>query len=208
MHNNSVVLIGNLGDDPEITSMESGDRKAKLRIATSQSWKDGDGNRQERTDWHNVVVWRKWADKVEGLRKGDKIIILGGEIQTRSWEDRDGNKKYATEISVPPWPQGEIYKAEGLFDDDRGGRGGGRGGDRDRGGSRGGGRDDDRGGSRDRGGRDDRSARGRDDDRDRGRDDRGNGDGRRDTRPPAEERGARPAQRSTARDLDDEIPFN
>jgi single-strand DNA-binding protein len=95
---NKVILLGNLGKDPEVRSLEGGAKVAKFPLATSESYKDKAGNRIEQTEWHNVVVWRGLADIAERyLRKGNSVYVEG-KIRTRSWDDKDGNKKYITEI--------------------------------------------------------------------------------------------------------------
>jgi single-strand DNA-binding protein len=95
---NKVILIGNLGADPEVRYTPSGTKVTSFRIATTEKWKDKDGNKQERTEWHQVVTYAKLADVCgEYLAKG-KQVFIEGRIQTRSWEDRDGQKRYATEI--------------------------------------------------------------------------------------------------------------
>jgi single-strand DNA-binding protein len=95
---NKVILIGNLGRDPEVRYTQSGSAVATLNIATSESWKDQSGQRQEKTEWHKVVVWQRLAEIAkEYLSKGQKVYIEG-RIQTRSWDDREGNKRYTTEI--------------------------------------------------------------------------------------------------------------
>jgi len=99
---NKVMLIGNLGADPEIKSFQNGGRIANLRIATSETWKDrATGESKERTDWHNVVLQ---SDGLVGvaeryLRKGSKVYIEG-QLRTRKWQDKDGNDRYTTEVSV------------------------------------------------------------------------------------------------------------
>ncbi|MGE5314937.1 MAG: single-stranded DNA-binding protein [Acidobacteriota bacterium] len=94
---NKVMLIGNLGKDPELKYTNSGVAVATFSVATPDSWKDQDGNMQERTEWHNIVAWRKLAEICgEYLKKGKKVYIEG-KIQTRSYE-KDGVKKYITEI--------------------------------------------------------------------------------------------------------------
>jgi len=96
---NKVMLIGNLGKDPELRFTSSGVPVATFTIATNESWKDQDGNLQERTEWHNIVAWRKLAEICgEWLKKGKKVYIEG-RIQTRSYDDKNtGAKKYMTEI--------------------------------------------------------------------------------------------------------------
>ena len=96
---NKVMLIGNLGKDPELRYTTSGVAVATFSLATSDSWKDQDGNMQERTEWHNIVAWKKLAEICgEWLKKGKKVYIEG-RIQTRSYDDKNtGSKKYFTEI--------------------------------------------------------------------------------------------------------------
>ena len=99
---NKVMLIGNLGADPEIRSFQNGGRVANLRIATSETWKDKNtGERQERTEWHTVAIF---SDGLVGvverfLRKGSKVYIEG-QLQTRKWQDQQGNDRYSTEVVI------------------------------------------------------------------------------------------------------------
>jgi single-strand DNA-binding protein len=94
---NKAILIGNLGKDPEVKEV-NGTKIAKFSLATSDSYKDRDGNKIERTEWHNIVLWRTQAEFAEKyLRKGLQIY-LEGRIRTRNWDDKEGNKKYITEI--------------------------------------------------------------------------------------------------------------
>jgi single-strand DNA-binding protein len=96
---NRAMLIGNLGKDPELRYTSTGKAFASFSLATSSSWKDQDGNMQERTDWHNIVAWQKLAEVCgEWLKKGQKVYIEG-RIQTRSYDDKNtGQKRYITEI--------------------------------------------------------------------------------------------------------------
>ena len=96
---NKVILVGNLGADPESRSLNNGGEVVNMRIATSESWKDRDGNRQERTEWHNVVIFNENLGRVAKsyLRKGSKVY-LEGQIQTRKWTDNNGNDRYTTEV--------------------------------------------------------------------------------------------------------------
>ncbi|MCP3663735.1 MAG: single-stranded DNA-binding protein [Gammaproteobacteria bacterium] len=96
---NKVILIGNLGGDPEIRYMPNGNAVANVTVATSESWKDKNtGESQERTEWHRVVFFRRLAEIVgEYLKKGSKVYIEG-KLQTRKWQDKDGNDRYTTEI--------------------------------------------------------------------------------------------------------------
>jgi single-strand DNA-binding protein len=96
---NKVTLIGHLGKDPELSYTTSGVAVAKFSVATGERWKDDGGNVQERTEWHNIVAWRKLAEICgQYLKKGSKVY-LEGKIQTRSWDDKNtGVKRYTTEI--------------------------------------------------------------------------------------------------------------
>jgi single-strand DNA-binding protein len=96
---NKVILVGNLGKDPEITNIGNDVKKAAFSLATSESYKNKDGNKVEQTEWHNIIVWRGLADVAEKyLHKGSKIY-LEGKIKYRSYDDKDGNKRYITEIT-------------------------------------------------------------------------------------------------------------
>lgn len=95
---NKVILVGNLGKDPELRYTPSGTAVATFSLATTERYKDRDGNRQDKTEWHNIVAWRQLAEICgKYLHKG-KQIYVEGKIQTRSYDDRDGNKRYITEI--------------------------------------------------------------------------------------------------------------
>ena len=96
---NKVILIGRLGSDPEVRYTPSGVAVANFSIATSEEWKDKDtGEKKERTEWHRIVAWRRLGEICgEYLSKG-KQVYVEGRLQTRDWEDRDGNKRYTTEI--------------------------------------------------------------------------------------------------------------
>lgn len=95
---NRVILVGRLGRDPEMRHTSSGTAVANFSVATSERWNDQKGERQERTEWHNVVVWNKLAEICnEYLSKG-KLVYIEGRLQTRDWEDRDGNKRRTTEV--------------------------------------------------------------------------------------------------------------
>ena len=97
---NKVILIGRLGADPEIRYTPSGAEVATFRIATSESWTNKSGEKEERTEWHRIVAWRGLA-KICGeyLSKG-KLVYIEGRLRTRSWEDRDGNKRMTTEVEA------------------------------------------------------------------------------------------------------------
>lgn len=95
---NKVILVGNLGNDPEVRYMPNGNAVANLSLATSESWKDQQGQQQERTEWHRITMYRKLAEIAgEYLKKGSQIYIEG-KLQTRKWQDPQGNDKYTTEI--------------------------------------------------------------------------------------------------------------
>jgi single-strand DNA-binding protein len=96
---NKVILVGNLGRDPELRSTTSGQQVAKFTLATNRKWRDRDGNRQEHTEWHNIVCWGRQAEIAgQYLRKG-KQIYVEGRLQTQSWDDKQtGEKKYRTEV--------------------------------------------------------------------------------------------------------------
>ncbi|KQT48792.1 single-stranded DNA-binding protein [Aureimonas sp. Leaf454] len=179
---NKVILVGNLGADPEVRRLNSGDAVVNLRLATTESWRDkSSGERKEKTEWHNVVIFNENLVKVaeQYLKKGSTVYVEG-QLQTRSWEDQSGQKKYTTEVVLQRF-RGELQMLGGRGEpgggggggDDyergpRGGGGGGGGGSRYGGGGAGG------GGSRGGGGRP-------------AGDDYGGG--------------------GSSRDLDDEIPF-
>jgi single-strand DNA-binding protein len=119
---NKVILVGNLGDDPESRSLNNGGEVVNLRVATSENWKDKDGNRQERTEWHRVVIFNENLGRVAKsyLRKGSKVY-LEGQIQTRKWTDQSGQDRYSTEIVL------QRFRGELVLLDSRGGGGGGGG---------------------------------------------------------------------------------
>ena len=136
---NKVILVGNLGKDPESKSFQNGGKVVNLRIATSESWKDRQsGERKEKTEWHQVAIFdERLADVAEKfLRKGSKVY-LEGQIQTRKWQDQSGADRYTTEVVVPRF--GGVLT---MLDGPGGGQGGGQGGGSQGGGSRGGGDDD------------------------------------------------------------------
>jgi single-strand DNA-binding protein len=97
---NKVMLIGNLGRDPEIRYTQNGTAVANFTMATTDRWTDGTGERQEKTEWHRVVVWAKQAEIVgEYLKKGRQVYVEGS-LQTREWTDREGQKRYTTEVKA------------------------------------------------------------------------------------------------------------
>lgn len=97
---NKAMIVGYLGQDPELKYTESGSAVTNLRVATTRRYKDRDGNQVEQTEWHNVVAWGRTAEVAnEYLAKGS-MVIVEGRLQTRQWEDRDGNDRYTTEINA------------------------------------------------------------------------------------------------------------
>jgi single-strand DNA-binding protein len=131
---NKVILVGNLGKDPEVRRLNSGEPVVNLRIATSENWRDkATGERREKTEWHSVVIFNENLAKVaeQYLRKGSKVYIEG-QLQTRKWQDQSGQEKYSTEVVLQRF-RGEMT----LLDSRGGGAGaeGGSGGDYERGGA-------------------------------------------------------------------------
>ena len=120
---NKVILVGNLGADPEARSLPSGSEVVNLRVATSENWKDKDGNRQERTEWHRVTIFNENLGRVAKnyLRKGSKVY-LEGQLQTRKWTDQSGVEKFSTEVVL------QNFRGELVLLDSREGGGGSRGG--------------------------------------------------------------------------------
>lgn len=119
---NKVILVGNLGRDPEVRTFPSGDRVVSFSVATSETWRDKNtGERKERTEWHNVSIFNEQLGKVaeQYCRKGTKVY-LEGQLQTREYTDKDGNQRKATDVVVPRF-RGELH----LLDGKGGGREGG-----------------------------------------------------------------------------------
>lgn len=117
---NKVILVGNLGKDPELRYTPSGAAVVTFSMATAERYKDKDGNRQDKTEWHNIVAWRQLAEICgKYLHKGSQIYCEG-KIQTRSYDDRDGNKKYITEIVMD-----QMHMLGGRGDQGGGSGGGG-----------------------------------------------------------------------------------
>ncbi len=143
---NKVILVGNLGRDPEIRSFQNGGRVANLSIATSETWRDkASGERKEKTEWHRVAIFNdRLVDVVEKyLKKGAKVYIEG-QLETRKWTDQSGQEKYTTEVVLRQF-RGELTMLDGRGggpsggpDEDMGGNGGPSGGGMGGGGSRGG----------------------------------------------------------------------
>jgi len=97
---NRVILIGNLGADPEVRHLESGASVARIRMATNESYKDKNGQWQDRTEWHDVVAWRALAERAEKSLKKGMTIYVEGKLTHRSWEDKEGNPRRTTEVSA------------------------------------------------------------------------------------------------------------
>lgn len=188
---NKVILVGNLGRDPEVRYMPNGDAVANYSIATTETWKDKNGMRQEKTEWHNIVMYRRLAEIAgEYLKKGSSVYIEG-RLQTRKWQDKQGNDRYTTEIVAD--------QMQMLGGRNSGGGGGGyEGGSHDGGGYGGGGGGGNMGGgSGNRGGNYGAPQGGYDDNQPpRMRDD---------TPPPPRRQEAKPA--ANFDDMDDDIPF-
>jgi len=128
---NKVILIGNLGRDPEIRSLNNGDRVANLRIATSETWRDkSTGERKEKTEWHSVVIFNDNIVKVaENYLKKGSTVYIEGSLQTRKWTDQQGVEKYSTEIVLQRF-NGQLTMLGGRNDSQGGSQGGGYGGGR------------------------------------------------------------------------------
>ena len=146
---NKVIIVGNLGRDPEVRTFQNGGKVCNLRIATSETWKDRNtGERKERTEWHSVAIFSEPLARIaeQYLRKGSKVYIEG-QLETRKWQDQSGQDRYTTEVVLRPY-RGELTLLDGR-DGGGGGGGGGYGGGQG-GGDYGGGYDDrgydDRGG--------------------------------------------------------------
>ncbi len=138
---NKVILVGNLGADPEVRTFQNGGKVCNLRIATSENWKDRNtGERRERTEWHSVAIFSEPLARIaeQYLRKGSKVY-LEGQLETRKWQDQSGQDRYSTEVVLRPY-RGELT----LLDSRQGGGGGDFGGGS--GGGYGGGNDDGYGG--------------------------------------------------------------
>jgi len=95
---NKVILVGNLGIEPEIRTLENGTKVARLRVATSESYTNREGIRVENTEWHTVTLWRQLAEIAEKYLEKGKQVYIEGKLQTRSWKDKEGNDRYATEV--------------------------------------------------------------------------------------------------------------
>ena len=122
---NKVILVGNLGQDPEIRSFQNGGKVANLRIATSETWKDrNSGERRERTEWHTIAIYSEPLVRVaeQFLKKGSKVYVEG-QLETRKWQDQQGNDRYSTEVALRPF-RSELHmldgKAGSSAGDDRG----------------------------------------------------------------------------------------
>lgn len=122
---NKVILVGNLGRDPEVRTFQNGGKVCNLRIATSETWKDrSSGERKERTEWHSVAIFSEPLAKIaeQYLRKGSKVY-LEGQLETRKWQDQSGADRYSTEVVLRPY-KGELTLLDGRGDNQGGGGGG------------------------------------------------------------------------------------
>lgn len=133
---NKVMLIGNLGQDPEVRSFQNGGKVCNLRIATSETWKDKEGQRQEKTEWHTVAIFSEGLVRVceNYLKKGSKVYVEG-QLQTRKWQDQNGQDRYSTEVVLRGF-NGTLVMLDGRGEG--GGGGGGFGGGQRSGGGSGG----------------------------------------------------------------------
>jgi len=125
---NKVILVGNLGRDPEVRTFQNGGKVCNLRIATSENWKDRNtGERRERTEWHSVAIFSEPLARIaeQYLRKGSKVY-LEGQLETCKWQDQSGNDRYSTEVVLRPY-RGELTLLDGRNDGGSGGGGGGGG---------------------------------------------------------------------------------
>ena len=95
---NKVILVGRLGKDPEVRHLESGAAVANFPIATSETYKDKQGNKQETTEWHSIVLWRGLAEIAEKYLTKGNLVYIEGKLKTRNWQDKDGNTRYTTEV--------------------------------------------------------------------------------------------------------------
>lgn len=95
---NKVILIGNLGRDPEVRTLESGTKMVRFSVATNESYKDKSGEWQTLTEWHNVVLWRSLAERAERELKKGNMVYIDGKLTTRKWSDKDGQDRYTTEV--------------------------------------------------------------------------------------------------------------
>ena len=126
---NKVILVGNLGRDPEVRSFQNGGKVCNLRIATSETWKDRNtGERREKTEWHSVAIFQEGLVRVaeQYLRKGSKVYIEG-QLQTRKWQDQSGADRYSTEVVLQGFG-GTLVMLDGRSEGGGGGYGGGQGG--------------------------------------------------------------------------------
>ena len=144
---NKVILIGNVGRDPELRYTANGTAVANFSLATSRRYKDRDGNQREETEWHRCVAWARLAEIINQYAPKGKQLYLEGRLQTRQWDDKDGNTKYSTEIVIE-----EMKLLGGRGDAGQGGGGGGGGWNQDAGGQQGGGEQQDGGGQEGGGG--------------------------------------------------------
>jgi single-strand DNA-binding protein len=109
---NKVILVGNLGKDPEVRRLEGGVARVSFSLATTEYYKDKEGNRIEQTEWHNIVMWRAIAESAERILKKGYTIYLEGKLQTRRWQDKDGQQRTTTEIVAETFQL--IRKSEGV----------------------------------------------------------------------------------------------
>jgi len=117
---NKVILVGNLGIEPEIRTLENGTKVARLRVATSESYTNKEGVRVENTEWHTVTLWRQLAEIAEKYLEKGKQVYIEGKLQTRSWKDKEGNDRYSTEVIADKMQM--LGRASSGSDDNQGSR--------------------------------------------------------------------------------------
>ena len=122
---NKVILVGRLGADPEVRFMQDGTQVTSFRIATDEQWKDKSGEKVQRTEWHRIVTFRKLAEICGNYLTKGKLVYLEGKLQPRSWEDKEGQKRFTTEIVASGM---QMLDSRGGGREDAGGGGGGGGG--------------------------------------------------------------------------------
>ena len=116
---NKVILVGNLGKDPEVRHLESGSTVARFPVATNENYQDRNGEWQTQTEWHNIVCWRGLAERAEKTLKKGSLVYLEGKLTTRKWQDKDGNDRYTTEVVARTYRS--LERRENTIDDNNSG---------------------------------------------------------------------------------------
>ena len=107
---NKVIILGNLGQDPELRNTTSGKAVTTLRVATTDTWNDASGQRQEKTEWHTIVVWGRTAENCKQYLSKGRSVYVEGRLQTRKWQDKEGHDRYSTEIVAEAVPGARVVK--------------------------------------------------------------------------------------------------